>query len=82
MPVFPMLFTCINLFMHECMQSHFVMSLCNPMDDRLPGPSVHGDSAGKKRSGFPGPPLGDLPDTGIEALSQASTCIGRQVLYH
>ena len=59
-----------------------VMSLCNPMDDRLPGPSVHGDPADKKRSGLPGPSLGDLPDTGTEALSQASTCTGRQVLNH
>ena len=52
-----------------------VMSLCNPMDDRLPGPSVHGDPADKKRSGLPGPSLGDLPDTGTEALSQASPAL-------
>ena len=34
--------------MHVCMQSHFShVQLCNPMDCRLPGSSVHGDSLGK-----------------------------------
>ena len=31
--------------------------------------------------GLPCPPLGDLPDPGIESVSQVS-CIGRRVLYH
>ena len=60
--------------MHACKVTS-VMSLCNPTDDSPPDPSVHGDSASKERSGLPCPPPGDLPDIGIEPLSQASTAL-------
>ena len=46
---------------------------------RLLGPWV---SPGKNTgSGFPCPALGDLLNPGVEPLSLASTCIGREVLY-
>ena len=32
-------------------------------------------------SGMPFPPPGDLPDPGIQPVSQVS-CIGKQILYH
>ena len=41
-------------------------TLCDPMDCSLPGSSVHEDSPGRIQSGLPYPPLGDLPDPGIE----------------
>ena len=39
---------------------------CSP-----PGSSVHGFSREEYSSGLPLPPLGDLPDPGIEAVSPA-----------
>ena len=39
---------------------------CSP-----PGYSVHGFSREEYSSGLPLPPLGDLPDPGIEAVSPA-----------
>ena len=37
------------------------------MDCSPPGSSVHGDSPGKKMSGLPCPPPGDLPEPGMES---------------
>ena len=51
-------------------------NLCNPMDCRLPGSSVHGDSPGKNNwSGLPCPPPGDLSDPGIELASLTSPAL-------
>ena len=33
-------------------------------------------------SGFPCPPLGDLPNTGIEPTPHYVSCIGQRVHYH
>ena len=41
-------------------------TLCDPMDCSPPGSSIHEDSPGRIQSGLPYPPLGDLPDPGIE----------------
>ena len=35
-----------------------------------------------KNTGVGCPPLGDLPNPGIESVSLTSTCVGRQVRYH
>ena len=36
-----------------CLVTQSCLTLCNPMDCSLPGPSVYGDSPGKNRSGLP-----------------------------
>ena len=48
-------------------------SLCYFVDCSLPGSSVHGISQAQEeyRSGLPFPPLGDLPDPGMEPTSPA-----------
>ena len=33
-------------------------------------------------SGLPGPPPGNLPDSGVKPMSLTVSCIDRQVLYH
>ena len=48
----------------------------DPMDCSLPGSSVHGILWTRILSGLPRPPPGDLPDSGIESMSQVS-CIGK-----
>ena len=42
------------------------LTLCDPMDCNPPGSFVHGDSPGKKMSGLPCPPPGNLANPGIE----------------
>ena len=46
-------------------------TLCDPMDHSLPGSSVHEISRQEYWSGLPFPPLGDLPNPGIEPASLA-----------
>ena len=41
-------------------------TLCDPMDYSLPGSFIHGIFQQEYWSGLPFPPLGDLPDPGIE----------------
>ena len=50
-------------------------TLCNPMDCRPPGSSVHGLSKQEYWSGFPNPPPGDLHDPGIEPSSHVSSAL-------
>ena len=38
----------INLFAMLCWVTQLCLTLCDPMDYSLPGPSVHRDSPGKK----------------------------------
>ena len=47
------------------------LTLCNPMDGRPPGSSVHGFSRQKYLRGLPFPCPGDIPDPGIELVSPA-----------
>ena len=53
-----------------CAHVHSVMSdSCDPMDFSPPGSSVHGISQARICNGLPFPPLGDLPNPGIEPTS-------------
>ena len=52
-----------------CLVFQLCPTLCNPMDSRLLGSSVHGDSPGKNTGVGPCPPPGDLPNPGIEPRS-------------
>ena len=49
--------------------------LCDPKDGSPPGFSVHGISQQEYWSGLPFPPLGDLPDPGIEPASPAAPAL-------
>ena len=64
--------TCLT---YACVRAYSIaqpcLTLCNPMDCSLPGTSVHWTSQQEYWSGLPFPPLGDLPDTGIEPMSPA-----------
>ena len=44
-------------------------TLCDPMDGRPPGSSVHGLLQAKYWSGLPCPPPGDLPELRIKCMS-------------
>ena len=55
-----------------CLVAQLYPTLWDSMDHSPPGSSVHVDSAGKKTSGLPCPPPGDLPNPGIEPRSSAS----------
>ena len=57
---------------HACSIVQPCLTLCDPMDCSLPGPSVHRTSQREYWSGLPFPPLGDLPDTGIKPTSPAA----------
>ena len=56
-----------------CLAGQSCPTLCNPMVCSPPGSSIHGDSPGKNTgeycSGLPCPPVGDLPNPGIEPRS-------------
>ena len=70
-----------NAFMLLCMFGKSLQScptLCDPMDCRTAGSSVHGIVQAEYWSGLPCPPPGGLPDPRTEPVS----CIGRQTLYH
>ena len=61
--------------MHARSVTSGVFDSCNPMHRALPGSSVHGFSRQEHRSGVTGPPPGDLPDPGIEAVSLMSPAL-------
>ena len=50
-------------------------TLYNPMNCSPPGSSVHGISQEEWGSGFPFPPLGDLPDPRIKPASLVSPAL-------
>ena len=63
--------------------SHSIMStLCDPMDCRLPGSSVHGILQVRILEWIAMPSSRDLPNPGIKPASVISTCIDRWILYH
>ena len=41
---------------------------CDPLDCSLPGSSAHGIFQARMLSGLPFPPLGDIPQSGIEPM--------------
>ena len=45
-------------------------------------PLSMGFSRQENWNGLPGPPPGDLPDSGVKPMSLIVSCIDRQVLYH
>ena len=59
------------------MQAQLCLTLCNPMYCIPPGSSVHGIFRQEYRNGLPSPPLGNLPDPGIEPVSPASHLAGK-----
>ena len=65
-----------------CMLSHFscVQLFANLWSVARQAPLSRGFSRQEYWSGLPCPPLGDLPDSGIEPESHVS-CLGRQILY-
>ena len=50
-------------------------TLCDPVEYKTPGSSVHGVSPGRVLSGLPCPPPWDLPDPGIELVSLKSPAL-------
>ena len=66
------LFTTLFLMPRKCLAhesfglvAQLCLTLCNPMDCRLPGSSIMGFSRQEYWSGVPCPSLEDLPDPGI-----------------
>ena len=58
-----------------CSVTQSCPTLCNPMDCSQPGFSVHGFPRQEYWTGLPFPPLGDLPNPGIEPASSASPAL-------
>ena len=58
-----------------CVHTLFCPNLCDPMDYRPPGSSVHGISQARILSGLPFPSPGDLPNPGIEPKSLLSPAL-------
>ena len=54
-----------------CLVAELCLALCNPMDCRAPGSSIHGISKQEYWSVLPFPSPGDLPDPGIKPASPA-----------
>ena len=50
-------------------------TLCDPMDCSPPGSSIHGIFQARILEGLPFPPLGNLPDIGIERSSLVSPTV-------
>ena len=53
----------------QCLVIRSCPTLCHPMDCRLPGSSVHGDSPWNTPVFLPCPPLAYLPNLGIKPRS-------------
>ena len=63
-------------YYYYCVCVHSVMSdSCDSMDFSPPGSSVHGIFQARICNGLPFPPLGDLPDPGIEPRSLMSPAL-------
>ena len=55
-----------------CSVTQPYLTLCGPMDYKLPGSSVHGILQARILESRPCLPLQDLPDSGVESTSLAS----------
>ena len=51
------------------------LTLCSPMDCSLPGSSIHGIFQARILDGVPFPTPGDLPNSGLEPVSLASSAL-------
>ena len=70
-----------NVCVHtESLQSY--LTLCNPMDCTCQASMSMEFSRQEYWSGLPCPPLGDLPDPGIETESLNVSYIGRWALHN
>ena len=82
--LFNVIFICVCAYMHKCTLNHFssvwLFAMLWTVVRQVP--LSMGFSRQEYWSGLPCPPLGDLPDPGIEPISLKSTCIGKRVLYH
>ena len=67
---FSLVFSFHNLKVHSLVTQSY-LTLCHPMDCRLPGSSVHGIFQARVLSGLPFPSPGDLLNPGIELRSPA-----------
>ena len=59
-----------------CSVASVVSNSCDTVNCSLPGSSVHRILQTRILSGLPWPPLGQLPDTGIEPLSPLLSYVG------
>ena len=59
----------------EVLVAQFCLTLCDPMDCSLPGSSVHEILQARILEWVAFPPLGDLPDPGIEPMSLESPAL-------
>ena len=57
--------------MPDCAHIQLCPALCDPLDNSLPGSSVHGIFQQEYWSRLPFPPPGDLPNPGIKSASTA-----------
>ena len=64
--------------MSSCSATQACPTLCNPVDCSPPGSPSMGFTRQEYWSGLPCPPPGDLPDSGIEAISlESPSLVGR-----
>ena len=64
------------------MHVQWCLTLCDPMDCRLPGSSVHGISRQESWSGLPFSAPENLLDPGIEPASLASPALAGGFFHH
>ena len=65
----------LHVYMCKSAKSLNCIQLCNPMDCRPPGSSIHGFSRQGYWRGLPCPRLGDLPNPGIKPASLMSPAL-------
>ena len=58
-----------------CLDAQSCPTLCDPIDCRLPGSSVHGILQARILEGLPFPPPGDILDPGIKPTSTVSPAL-------
>ena len=58
-----------------CLDAQSCPTLCDPIDCRLPGSSVHGILQARILEGLPFPPPGDILDPGIKPTSAVSPAL-------
>ena len=72
----------ITAVVKMCSVTQLCPPFCDPMDCSSPSSSVHGIFQARVLDWVAITPPGDLPEPGIEPLSPASPCTGRQILHY